>query len=122
MTEFLIDGGSYPDDEVHPDLGPCCACGESGPTVRNVGFLDKKCRVPGHGWGCVQCGLEADGAIIVVCDACAAKGKDVVIRWACRGYPGTEGRVPIERLKSSPVHRHDLSKHPEVQQATCAIE
>jgi hypothetical protein len=39
--------------EQFPDLGPCCACGITGPTVRNFLALAKKASIPGHGWGCL---------------------------------------------------------------------
>lgn len=95
-----------------PDLGPCCGCQKTGPTVRAVGMLGKKCPMPGRGWGCVQCGLSMDGAIVVMCDACDAAG--VQPKWACKGRPGTDGLVPIESLAGE--HRHDMAKHPEAVQ------
>lgn len=98
--------------ETHDDLGPCCVCGKSGPMVRNIIMIDKKCPTPGKGWGCLQCGLSSDGAVAVKCDDCLnSKAK-----WACKGYPGKDGRVPIEQLEG--VHEHDMSKHPEAQRRT----
>lgn len=32
--------------------------------------LQKKSPTPGRGWGCVVCGLPADGAMAAVCNAC----------------------------------------------------
>jgi hypothetical protein len=86
-------------DKVH-ELGPCCACGAVGPSVRNVGMLHKKAPVPGHGWGCVVCDLPPDGALVVLCDACTERGAQ--LRWACRGWPGKDGRIPIDELAGCP--------------------
>lgn len=102
-----------------PDLGPCCACGRSAPDVRIRTFLalDLKGPLPGRGWGCVVCHLPNDGAVAVLCDDCAPRRagdkprQDV--RWACRGYPATDGRVPIQELATP--HRHDLRYHPEAR-------
>ncbi len=94
------------------NLGSCCACGKTGPDVRNVVLLRRRSPIPGHGWGCLTCGLPSDGASAVVCDACMDADGDVVLKKACRGYPATEGRVPIEELGDE-VFDHDLSKHPD---------
>jgi hypothetical protein len=94
------------DEEAAPDLGPCCICG-GALGVRNVMMLGVKNQVPGHGWGCVVCHLPPDGASAVLCDACLglfSAGK-AEIKFAARGYPATEGRVPIEAL--SVPHEHD---------------
>jgi hypothetical protein len=99
-----------PEVEADVDLGPCCACGGTGLHVRNVLRLHPKAPTPGRGWGCLQCGLPADGAIAVVCDDCLeAKAK---LQAACRGYPGVDGRVPIAALTGE--QRHYLAKHPVV--------
>ena len=94
-----------PDD----DLGPCCICaGTTG--VRNVIMLHVKGRVPGHGWGCFGCDLPCDGASAVLCDPCAeAWQKGTPLRFACRGFPAEDGRVPIEELAEP--HAHDMAKH-----------
>lgn len=77
-------------------LGPCCGC-ETTAGVNSIVTLHKRCQVPGHGWGCVVCGLHPDGASAVLCDDCIVRylGGDDVIRFACRGWPGTDGRAPI---------------------------
>lgn len=98
--------------EAPADLGPCCCCGESGPTVRNIIMLDKKAQIPGRGWGCVQCDLPGDGACVVICDRCHEEKRPY--RFACRGYPAKDGRIPIEQLQGQ--HEHDMSKHPEAQE------
>lgn len=99
------------------NLGTCCGCRVAGEQVRNIFMLDKKCPVPGHGWGCVQCGLPSDGCCVVLCDACyfrvEMEGLDAVCVDACRGYPATDGRMPYADLVGH--HDHDLSKHPEVR-------
>lgn len=96
------------DDTI--DLGPCCACGGTE-NVRNILMLDKKSPMLGRGWGCVACGLPADGASAVVCDQCLEE--DRPLRYACRGYPGKDGRVEIGELQGE--HEHDMSMHPEVK-------
>ena len=58
------------------DLGQCCACGKSGPDVRNIVMLSFRGPDPGKGWGCLQCGLPTDGASAVLCDGCAEAGAE----------------------------------------------
>lgn len=100
--------------EYKLDLGTCCVCGDTH-RVNTVILLRLKCPIPGRGWGCFECDLPADGACIVVCDYCCMlrSPEDVVAtaRWACRGMPATDGRVPIESLAGD--HWHDMSRHPE---------
>lgn len=94
------------DDAEEHKLGPCCVC-ETLIGVRNILMLGQKSPTPGHGWGCVQCGLPADGASAVVCDMCLEKP----LKFACSGYPGIDGRIPIEELSGE--MEHDYPKHPE---------
>ena len=83
-------------------LGPCCACGsEEG--VRHLLLLDQRSPIAGRGWGCFSCALPMDGAVAVVCELCSAR--NAPLRWACRGYPGTDGRVPVGELAGR--HEHD---------------
>lgn len=97
------------------EFGPCCICESTG-DVRNVLMLHQKSPTPGRGWGCVVCDLSSDGAIAVVCDACVASCEGTgltvgsMLRFACRGYPGMDGRVPIAALTG--LHDHDASRHP----------
>lgn len=91
----------------NPDLGPCCACEATGPTVRNVIMWAKKSPTPGKGWGCFVCGLPADGATIVLCDDCLDQDREP--RFACVGYPGSDGRIPVEALQDD--FHHDLKLH-----------
>lgn len=90
-------------------LGSCCACGQEGPHVRNILQLDQRAPIPGRGWGCSACGLSLDGAVAVVCDACLEA--QAPLRWACRGYPAHDGRIPIDQLVGT--HHHDPSHHRE---------
>lgn len=100
------------DDHDFPDLGPCCMCATRRP--RNIVLLDRHCAVPGHGWGCVVCGLPSNGACAVLCDICykdyVAEPAKLVI--ACSGYPATDGRIAIADL---PADRfaHNLVRHEE---------
>jgi hypothetical protein len=104
-----LDGDD--DDVVRPDLGTCCACGKTGPDVRNIIMLDKKAPVPGRGWGCLQCGLPPDGASVVVCDGCLdAKAP---YKFACSGWLNSRARVPFDSLAGT--HEHDMSRHPEAR-------
>ncbi|MCB9135129.1 MAG: hypothetical protein H6636_06870 [Anaerolineales bacterium] len=104
------------------DLGPCCACGQTKPDVRNIVSLHK--RYPPSelayrrtsGWGCFQCGLPMEGANTVVCDECLETG--VPIRFAVLGYLTAPEhlRIPLEQL-TEPFD-HDYFKHPETWQLT----
>lgn len=94
------------------DFGPCCIC-ETRKFVRNVLCLKQKSPILGRGWGCLECGLPSDGAVAVLCDKCfdLFREKKVALKFACRGYPASDGRVLFETLTGS--HDHDMSKHPE---------
>jgi hypothetical protein len=86
-------------DDDWESLGLCCGC-ETARGARNIVMLSFRCKVQGHGWGCLICHLPMDGASAVLCDECATKmqaGEDV-IRFACRGWPGTDGRAPISKF------------------------
>jgi hypothetical protein len=99
-------------DDLH--LGPCCVCEVEGPQVRNIIMLDKLSPIPGRGWGCFACGISLNGAIAVVCDLCLEQLQaDLVeLKFACRGYPGKDGRVPIGELTQE--FHHNVLKHPEL--------
>ncbi len=98
------------EDEIN--LGACCICELENESVRNILMLDKKAVVAGHGWGCFVCSLASDGAVAVVCDDCFDKmnSGEVGLKFASRGYPSIDGRVPIEELTDD--FGHDMSKHP----------
>jgi hypothetical protein len=99
------------DRPVHVDLGPCCMC-ETTEGAVNMVCLDRRCAVPGHGWGCVVCHLPFDGAVAVLCDECFRlyRQQPEYLIEACRGYPGTEGRIPIEELPPGEF-AHDMAMH-----------
>jgi hypothetical protein len=94
-----------------PTLGPCCIC-EATEGVCSILMLPQRGVVKGHGWGCVVCGLPPDGAVAVLCNPCLAiyQAKEGALRFACRGYPASDGRVPIAELSAEPFD-HDDSKH-----------
>lgn len=92
-----------------PNLGRCCNC-ETYENVRNLIMIEKKAPKPGTGWGCLQCGLASDGAMAVLCDACA-EIRPFPVKLACVNYPDRDERIPIESLFGE--HKHDMSKHPE---------
>ncbi len=81
---------------------PCCACG--GKNGTQMVLIEKKCKIPGHGWGCFTCGLPPDGAVAIVCDECM-KNK-VPPKLAFRGYPD-EGLILVDELKEE--FKHDVN-------------
>lgn len=97
----------------HHDLGPCCICEATGETVRNVIMLDKAAPQEGTGWGCVACGLPANGAVAVVCDRCIEANQVVDrLRFAIDGYAGRKQRMPIGELQDLPPDfKHDDAAH-----------
>jgi hypothetical protein len=98
-----------PGDDV-PKLGTCCMC-ETEAGVTNIIMLSRRAPMRGHGWGCVVCDLPMDGAYAVLCDKCltayqAAEFKG--LKFVCRGYPASDGRVPFDDL--APGHfDHDMA-------------
>lgn len=98
-------------------LGSCCICAGTKKVV-NILMLNLLSPTPGHGWGCVVCGVPADGAVAVVCDACVeecGENGDVIkdrLRWVCTGYPASEGRTPIQ--EATGFFDHDRAGHPEL--------
>lgn len=94
-------------------LGQCCGC-ENSADGGSIVMMPWKAEIPGHGWGCLECGLANDGATIVLCVGCAEKlecGMEIwdVAQRECRGFPETEGRRELSPL--SPLHEHDMSRH-----------
>jgi hypothetical protein len=116
ICQFCKDGplGTDLPREESVDLGPCCACGQSGHTVRNIIMLDRLCPTPGRGWGCLQCGLPLDYAIAVLCDVCLESKAE--IKFVCTGYPAEGGRTPIEQAPEAKV-KHNPLYYPEMIQA-----
>ncbi len=92
--------------ETDIDLGPCCAC-EGLDEVHNIVMLNVKGTQPGCGWGCVECGLPCDGAVVVLCNSCF--DRHVKPRFAVDGYVVNKQRIPIGEL--TVPHMHDLKKH-----------
>jgi hypothetical protein len=70
-------------------------------------MLPRCAPVPGTGWGCLVCGLAADGAVYVACDRCVqtnARAREVV-----HGFASAKARVAIESLSAEPFeHRPDF--------------
>lgn len=94
-------------DDDAPSLGPCCGCErDTAGSVHTIVMLEFRNKVPGHGWGCFVCNLPCDGASAVLCDDCREKLEHgvEVIRFGCRGYPGTDGRAPIETFNEPFMH------------------
>lgn len=94
------------------EFGACCACRQTGPTVRNLIALEVAAPVPGTGWGCVECGAPSNGAVAVLCDACVETGAPILD--VCDGYPVSGQRVPRETCTTP--FTHDMTKHPEEQE------
>ena len=90
------------------EFGACCACGMDRGDVRNFITLEKLAPVPGTGWGCVLCGLPGNGAVAVVCDACAASNRPP--RWAVHGWAADKERIAIEKLSGSFAHNAVLHR------------
>jgi len=95
------------DPFIRIDLGTCCACEKTGESVRNLVMLPELAPVAGTGWGCAVCGLAADGAMAVMCDACLASHAE--IRFAMSGY--ATDRLRIERKLLEGVHEHNQEHH-----------
>jgi hypothetical protein len=96
------------DSEIN--LGTCCGC-ETTENVFTLVSLRFRSKIAGHGWGCVVCHVPSDGAMAVLCNDCDARaqreGVDKVLRFACRGYPGEDGRAPIDKFTEP--FGHDMS-------------
>jgi hypothetical protein len=94
-----------------PDLGPCCMCGAPRPYA--IVMLKRRAAVRGHGWGCVVCGLPADGAVAVLCDPCFERyhRDPAALTLACAGYP-SRGRPRRHRRPAARRvrPRHDAAR------------
>jgi hypothetical protein len=91
------------------DLGACCSCRETGPTVRNLLALDVAAPIPGTGWGCVVCGVPNNGALAVLCDACVEAKAPIVD--VCYGHAASGLRSAREACTRP--FAHDMTKHSE---------
>jgi len=99
------------------DLGACCVCGAEGDTVRNIVMLNFQAPIGGEGWACMVCGLPPNGALAVVCDACAeTKTIPDDLRYVVSGLAGNKERAAIDTIEQIPFE-HDLSRHPEYHPA-----
>ncbi|HYK54157.1 MAG TPA: hypothetical protein VEV38_11555 [Candidatus Eremiobacteraceae bacterium] len=98
------------DDE--PVTGPCCNCLEIT-ALRNVMFIHRRGPTPGRGWGCVVCNLPQDGAVALICDACARTLTDLP-KFVCTGYMKDGERTPLDTLSPEPFD-HDPEFHPEMR-------
>lgn len=91
-------------------LGPCCHCAKR-PAVTLV-MLAKKAPIAGRGWGnpTCPCRLPPDGALAVLCELCHAKFEksEFKPRYACRGFPATDGRIPYGQLRGRHAHKRTL--------------
>ena len=101
-----------------PDLGPCCTCRKSGPSVRNLITLPFRAPAGADGrriggWGCAVCHLPCEGAVAAMCDDCIDERRDLLE--ACAGYPATGCRVPITAL-TEPFD-HDEQRHREFERS-----
>jgi hypothetical protein len=89
------------------DLGPCCIC-ETRVGVTNILMLQRRAPIAGHGWGCVVCNLPSDGAVVVLCDGCMELFEaGAAPLFVCKGYPRTEGRMPMTEFHGAPFHHDD---------------
>lgn len=106
-----------PDDA--PNLGFCCRCAAS--EANTIAMLEIKApESDGKGWGCLQCGLENNGALVVFCEPCAEALEDddrhraewFEVPTVCLGYPSENRRQQVIK-RDMPRHEHDFTKHPE---------
>lgn len=117
--EFLCDGEcgiSDTNDEIdcqiyedtEENLGSCCECRKTE-NVRNIWLTDKKAPISGKGWGCLTCGLPADGAVAVLCDECHIKLSALKInpKFVCRGYAGENERIICAELTEDFNHNFE---------------
>jgi hypothetical protein len=96
------------------DFGTCCACEKTGPDVRNFIDINKLAPIAGSGWGCFRCGLNADGAVAVLCDECFKN--NVPPKFVCYDSPVTKQRMRVTLLHG--VFRHDPTYHPECREVS----
>jgi hypothetical protein len=81
--------------------------------VNTIVMLERRAAIAGHGWGCVVCDLPMDGAYAVLCDPCVERYRAdrSLLTIVCRGYPATDGRIPIADLPPGEFdHREELHR------------
>lgn len=71
------------------------------------------------GWGCAVCGLDVDGAVAILCDACAEAGEKAV--FVVIGYMPEGRRFPVDQLEIKP-HQCDLAKHAEYERTMARMQ
>ena len=93
--------------------GPCCACEKAGPH-RNIVMMHFTSPIEGVGWGCVICGLPADGAVAVLCDDCIEEGRQHQgdeIKSVVLGYPENGERIGVDEYQHRDFdHSPDLHR------------
>ena len=95
------------------EYGCCCIC-ESTQNVNNLIQLDYKVESE-SGWGCMRCGLKAEGAMAIICDDCVEKhGHEPDLEAKIKLLMDGTKRIPVPPVKDRVPHGHDLSRHPEV--------
>lgn len=87
--------------------GACCNCLRVA-RLPIIVMLPRLSPTPGHGWGCVVCGLPCDGAVAVLCDNC--EGAAGMPRFVCTGYATEPGRTPFDSLPPE-IFEHDDAAH-----------
>jgi hypothetical protein len=126
------DGSDAPDESDAPDwshskdaheadFGPCCSCGQEGTEanpVRTILCLDWTAPVEGTGWGCAVCNRPSDGALAVLCDACAELIEEDSLEiedhlsHVVDGMVSEHGRLGVEEWMETRVpFSHDESLH-----------
>lgn len=95
--------------------GTCCVCGKPD-AEHNLFQMDYKNPVKSEsGWGCVVCDLPAEGAVAVVCDACLNEhGSESIFDRINTFMDGPNRRILVPEAKRQIPHKHDLSKHNEL--------
>ena len=95
------------------DYGRCCIC-ESSENVLNLWTLNWKVDGSESRWGCVQCHLPSEGAMVIICDMCAEKHAEnpdieAELKFIMNGKVG---RLPISVIRENPRrHLHDWRYH-----------
>lgn len=86
--------------------------------VRNVIMVVRKVLEPGSTWNCFVCKPDGQGAIVVVCDECLQKRKEM--KFAVVGYVAEKRPIRIEQLTESFDHHmelHEADKRDRTKQA-----
>lgn len=85
--------------------------------------LQKRASVPGTGWGCVVCGLSANGALAVLCDICVSQKPLPGIKFAIDGYARNKARISLSLLEQDFLHDERLHRRlEEVEELNRSME